>query len=121
MVFIFPIVGKLKKGVNMNLKKDFGIRLKELRKKSGMTQEKFAEEVSIDPKHLSHIETGRSFPKADLIERFAKILQVDPSAFFVIKEQKQREKMIKEIPALVKRLSDRDLEIVYSIISCIVN
>lgn len=51
----------------MNLKKDFGKRIKELRCKKGITQYQLAELVGIDPKHISHIETGRSFPKADLI------------------------------------------------------
>ena len=42
----------------MDLKKDFGLRLKELRNKRGITQSKLAEMVEIDPKHMSHIETG---------------------------------------------------------------
>ena len=55
----------------MNIKKDFGLRIKELRNKKRITQYQLAELVGIDPKHMSHIETGRSFPKADLIEKFA--------------------------------------------------
>ena len=51
----------------MNIKKDFGQRIKELRNKKGITQYQLAEMTGIDPKHMSHIETGRSFPKADLI------------------------------------------------------
>ena len=52
----------------MNLKKDFGKRLKELRTQKGITQYQLAEMSGIDPKHMSHIETGRSFPKADLMK-----------------------------------------------------
>jgi len=52
----------------MSLKKDFGKRLKEIRTKRGLTQFKLAEIVEIDAKHMSLIETRRSFPKADLIE-----------------------------------------------------
>lgn len=39
----------------MSLKKDFGLRLKELRNKKGITQYQLAELVDIDPKHISHI------------------------------------------------------------------
>lgn len=66
----------------MNLKKDFGQRIRELRNKRGYTQYQLAEIVGIDPKHISHIETGRSFPKADLIERFSAALDVDYTVFF---------------------------------------
>ena len=48
------------KEVLMDLKKDFGLRLKELRTKKGITQYQLAEMVGVDPKHMSHIETGRS-------------------------------------------------------------
>ena len=44
-----------------------GDRIKELRTKNKLTQFELAEAVGIDAKHLSHIETGRSFPKAILI------------------------------------------------------
>lgn len=40
----------------MNIKKDFGQRIKELRNKKGITQYQLAEMVGIDPKHMSHIE-----------------------------------------------------------------
>ena len=47
----------------MNIKKDFGQRIKELRNKKGITQYQLAEMAGIDPKHMSHIETGRVFQK----------------------------------------------------------
>lgn len=105
----------------MSLKQDFGTRIKELRKKSGMTQEKFAEAISIDPKHLSHIETGRSFPKADLIEKMSAVLNVKYQSFFENKNVYDRKTILQEIPALTQKLSDRDLKIVYKLICDIVH
>ncbi len=67
----------------MSLKKDFGKRLKEIRQKRGFTQFQLAEMAEIDAKHMSHIETGRSFPKADLIEKFANILNVEYNTFLI--------------------------------------
>ena len=78
----------------MNLKKDFGLRLKELRNKSGITQYQLAEITGIDPKHISHIETGRSFPKADLIEKFAKALGIDYTDLFQTQYLKSKKEMI---------------------------
>ena len=66
----------------MELKKDFGIRLKELRKSKGWTQEKLAEFVGVDTKHISFLETGRNFPSADLLEKLKKIFDIDYKDIF---------------------------------------
>lgn len=100
----------------MSLKKDFGKRLKELRQKRGLTQFQLAERVEIDPKHMSHIETGRSFPKADLIEKFADVLNVEYNAFFNVKHIKSREDIISEIKLLLSNSNDEKLHIIYHLI-----
>ena len=101
----------------MSLKKDFGKRLKEIRQKRGFTQFQLAEKAEIDAKHMSHIETGRSFPKADLIEKFAKILNVEYNTFFNITRHKSREEIIAEINSLLDNTGDEKLGIIYRVIS----
>lgn len=59
-----------------------GVRIKELRKMRGLTQEKLSQKINVDPKHLSRIEVGGSFPSLDTLDKLAKVLQVDLSAFF---------------------------------------
>lgn len=81
----------------MDLKKVFGLRIKELRNKKKLTQFKLAEALGIDEKHLSHIETGRSFPKSDLIEKLAKELDVDLNTLFDFPNNFSREDIIKKI------------------------
>ncbi len=100
----------------MSIKKDFGKKLKELRQARGLTQFQLAERVEIDPKHMSHIETGRSFPKADLIEKFADVLNVEYNAFFNIKRIKSREDIICEIKTLLNNYDDEKLHIIYNLI-----
>ena len=39
----------------------FGIKLKELRKAKGLTQQALAEKANIDDKHLCRIENGKYF------------------------------------------------------------
>ena len=101
----------------MNLKKDFGLRLKELRTKKGITQYQLAEMAGIDPKHMSHIETGRSFPKADLIEKLALALDVDYSELFKIEHLYEREYLLDKINRFLQKSSDEDLKIFYKFIS----
>lgn len=105
----------------MNIKKDFGLRIKELRTKKGITQYQLAELVGIDPKHISHIETGRSFPKADLIEKFSNALGVNYTELFKTEHLQERKKLIKNINDILKKTSDRDLEVIYKIINSFSN
>ena len=57
-----------------------GKKIKELRKKRGLTQEKLAEAAGIDYKYLQRIE-GKTPPniKLETIGKLAKTLKTDPS------------------------------------------
>ncbi len=105
----------------MNIKKDFGLRLKELRNKKGITQYQLAEMAGLDPKHLSHIETGRSFPKADLIEKFASALNINYTDFFKTEHLQNRIQMLEKIYKILENISDSDLQVIYKIIYSYVN
>jgi len=100
----------------MSLKKNFGLRLKELRNKKRLTQSQLAEIVGIDPKHISHIETGRSFPKADLIEAFAKSFGVAYTELFLSTHFKERKFLLKEITDVLKTSSDEELKAIHRIV-----
>lgn len=105
----------------MNIKKDFGQRIKELRNKKGITQYQLAEMVGIDPKHMSHIETGRSFPKADLIEKFANALEVEYPELFNTQHLEDREIIFKKLINYLKNASDSELQVIYKLISGYLN
>ena len=49
------------------VKKLLGMRIKELRKVRGLSQEELAEMIGIDPKHLCRIEVGNSYPSLDTL------------------------------------------------------
>ena len=66
----------------MNIKNLFGRKIKEYRKKKNLTQAQLAELVNVDDKHISCIESGKNFPSADLIERLATSLEVEPKDLF---------------------------------------
>jgi transcriptional regulator with XRE-family HTH domain len=58
-----------------NLKKQFGIRVRQIRDESAKTQEEFAELVGISVDFLSLIERGRNAPSFKKLERMARGLQ----------------------------------------------
>lgn len=101
----------------MNIKKDFGQRIKELRNKKGITQYQLAEMTGIDPKHMSHIETGRSFPKADLIEKFANALDIDYTELFKTQHLDDRKRLLEKLGSYLENASDADLQVIYKLIS----
>ena len=112
----------------MDLKKDFGMRLKELRSKKGITQYQLAEIVGIDPKHMnistvhmSHIETGRSFPKADLIEKFAEALNVEYTKLFKTEHLQDKGTLLKQINSLLQKASEEELKNVYKIVNSLLD
>lgn len=105
----------------MNIKKDFGQRIKELRNKKGITQYQLAEMAGIDPKHMSHIETGRSFPKADLIEKFANALDIEYIQLFQTEHLQDRDILLDKINDNLTKVSDKDLQIIYKLIAVYVN
>lgn len=54
-----------------------GMRVREVRKKRQLSQEKLAEKVGVDPKQISRIEGGKSAPSLDTLESLARSLQVE--------------------------------------------
>jgi transcriptional regulator with XRE-family HTH domain len=54
-----------------------GARIKEIRKLRGISQERLAEMVGLDPKFISKIEVGRSSPSLETIESTARALGVE--------------------------------------------
>ena len=51
-----------------------GARIKELRKQKKMSQNVLSEKINIDPKHISRIEVGHSFPSLDTLNNIANAL-----------------------------------------------
>lgn len=99
----------------MSLKKIFAQNLKQIRKKRGLTQEKLAELVEVAPRHISFLETGRSFPSSDLIERICAVLNIKYVDLFSFEEDLRREEIINRILKTLTRLDDEKLKYMYKL------
>lgn len=66
----------------MNMQAKVGIRLKELRKAKGLSQEKFAFECALDRTYIAGIEQGKRNVSINNIEKIAKALNVSVTEFF---------------------------------------
>ncbi|MDE6138212.1 MAG: helix-turn-helix domain-containing protein [Candidatus Gastranaerophilales bacterium] len=78
----------------MDIKKNFGTRLRELRIQRGLTQEKMSEIIGIQPENYSRIENGVSFPKPDNISKMASALKVELSELFQFKHLDNYEEIL---------------------------
>ena len=66
----------------MDNKKKLGLKIKELRKRKGLTQEELAELIQMEQNSISVMESGRNFPTLGTLEKIAKVIDVNLSDFF---------------------------------------
>lgn len=93
----------------MDIKKNFGARLKELRIKKGLTQEKISEQIGIQPENYSRIEKGFAFPKPENIAKLSRVLQCEVSEMFQFSNLDNYEEIFQAV--LNKIESDKDITI----------
>ena len=102
-------------------KKLLGVRIKELRKTRGLSQEQLSGKIDIDPKHLSRLEVGRSLPSLDTLEKLANALQVDLRDFFEFAHEAKNTKELKEIiNNLLKEVDDERLRLAVKVLRALV-
>jgi transcriptional regulator with XRE-family HTH domain len=70
--------------MTISLRQRFGLRIKQLRIASGLSQEAFADHAAVARSYLSKIERGKSNVSLDAIESLALALDVDPRELFEI-------------------------------------
>lgn len=68
--------------VLMDIKEKIGLRLRELRKQKGLSQEKFAFECELDRTYIASIEQGKRNVSIANIEKIAKALNMSVYDFF---------------------------------------
>ncbi len=101
-------------------KQMLGSRIKELRKSKGLSQDRLSEEIGIDPKHLSRIELGKSFPYMETLEAIAKALQVDLKDLFDFSHLATQTIDKKQIMELLDGLNQERLLLVFKVVKSIV-
>jgi len=98
-------------------KKFFGARIKEIREKRGLNQEQLAELVNMESRHISRIETGKSFTTLENIEKIACALNVDINVLFSFQHKKNSETLIKEINNFLDSATKDELELAHKLIT----
>jgi transcriptional regulator with XRE-family HTH domain len=103
--------------MEISIKKQLGLRIKQIRQQRGYSQEQFAEKLGIAPRTLCGIELGKNFFTADTLEKILEALEITPQDLFRINHLQPQEDLVEDIIASVKRIKDREkIEIIYKII-----
>lgn len=92
----------------MTTKQLLGARIKELRKLYGISQEELAAGIGVDPKHVSRLEVGGSFPALATLEKISQILQVELKDFFEFQHLQAEEEVNKDLDFLLDRARKRN-------------
>lgn len=99
-----------------NLKNLFGRRIRELRKKVGLTQEELSCKVDVDSKSISRIETGKFLPSLDLLYRLSKVFNVEYYEMLMFEHHKDTIDLRKECFELVNSLPDEKMQLGYKLL-----
>ena len=102
--------------MEQNLKKRLGKRIQELRLKNGLKQVTLAEKVNLAHKSQSCIETGKNYPSAEVVEKYANALNVDVAEILNIEHIKPTTELIEEINILLNNADEKDVITAYRII-----
>ncbi len=98
------------------VKKLLGRRVQELRKRQNIKQEQLAELIGIAPRNLSNIETGRTFPSPENLEKIAKVLGVKIKDLFDFEHQQDDIDLFSEIVNRIKPVNRERLQDFYKIV-----
>lgn len=94
----------------------FGKRIKELRERKKLTQEKLAGKIGLDLQTISRIETGYYFTSFENLEKLARALDVSIADLFSLKHIKSKEELIKEISTELTNLPEKDVQKIYKLV-----
>ncbi|MGN0031204.1 MAG: helix-turn-helix domain-containing protein [Candidatus Gastranaerophilaceae bacterium] len=102
----------------MGIQRNFGLRIKELRKRKSITQEQFAENLGIDVRSLRKIEAGESFPSTRTLEAIISNFQIPLSELFVLEHLQPAKDLKRELFDIINSNPDKIVEI-YKIVKAI--
>lgn len=100
----------------MNLKFLFGKRIRELRKKAGLTQEELSCKVDVDSKSISRIETGKFSPSLDLLYRLSRVFDVEYYEMLKFEHHKDNVDLYSDSLKILESLSDEKMKLAYKML-----
>ena len=95
----------------MEVKQLLGKNIQKYRKLNKMTQENLSENVGVEINSISAIETGKSFPSPENLEKIATALNVSMSNLFAFDEKTDSANYLKEINSNLKLMKNNSAKL----------
>ena len=92
-----------------------GKRLRDLRKRKGISQEKLAELINVDPTTISNIENGKNYPSLINLENLLDVLESSFLEAFDFNHKNNQKNLLNEITEILKDNPEK-LEDFYKIV-----
>ena len=107
----------------MNIKKELGAKIKQLRKNKNLTQEKLSEMINISQRNLAAIESGANFVKADTLEKLIVALDTTTEELFSNDYLRNTAELLKKIQNDIDEIKQnkQKLQILYKFTGFIKN
>ena len=103
----------------MDKKELLGKRLREIRKRKGINQEKLAELIDVDPTTISNIENGKNYPSMINLENILNVLEVTFLDVFDFEHKNTNSNLITQINETLKNNPDK-VEDFYKIVMALI-
>ncbi len=100
---------------------NIGDRVKEIRKLNDLTQQQFANSLSIGREHLAKIETNRELPSLSLLINLCEIYKLSLSEFFNFNSQLQYTKELQLLINEAKNLNNDELALITALLKKLKN
>ncbi len=98
-----------------------GEKIKEIRKKSRLTQAELAQVINVDPKYISRLETGSSTPSIAAMVRIANALDTNLSQFFIIENKEKKRHLLETINLKLQKANYKELSAICELVSVLVD
>lgn len=98
------------------LSKLLGQRIKELRKRNGLTQAALAELIGMETTNLCKLENGGQIPKEENMEKLAKALRVNIKDLFDFGHMHSKNFLQDELIQIIQNATRKELELYYKLI-----
>ncbi len=102
----------------IEVKKQLGKRISELRKAQKMPQEKLAEIIGIEPNNVSKIETGKNYPSSENLAKIASALNVEIQQLFFFNHHKTYKEIKNELTKVIND-DEKTARLIYKFYSTI--
>jgi transcriptional regulator with XRE-family HTH domain len=104
----------------METREFLGRRLRELRRKKGLTIERLAEKANVDVKYLGDIEREKENPTVAILEKLAAALGVKLSQIFTFEHELRGEKALRRrINQALEKCDEKELQMILKLVSAI--